>query len=168
MTWCFFFFFFASEQRCSFLQPGGRIWGSGTLQASESSTVADWRRKLAVEFLSGERSCDWRALAISGGAGSDFAASRSDRIWRSLVESIFVTHATVSQSESHCDWRSVSLSVLVPSLVWGSWPDIRYCLTVIVLSLGGRPLVREGGLSESVSCIRSIVSMSNCLHFTWY
>jgi hypothetical protein len=34
-----------------------------------------------------------------------------------------------SESKSHCDWRSVSLSVLVSSPIWGSWPDI-YCLTV--------------------------------------
>jgi hypothetical protein len=38
-----------------------------------------------------------------------------------------------SKSKSHYDWRSVSLSVLVSSPVWGSWPDIcslfdSYCL----------------------------------------
>jgi hypothetical protein len=35
----------------------------------------------------------------------------------------------------HWDWRSVSLSVLVSSPVWGSWPDINYCLTVTVFRL---------------------------------
>jgi hypothetical protein len=54
------------------------------------------------------------------------------------------------ESESHCDWRSVSLSVLVSSPVRGSWPDISYSLTVTILSVGGgRPLWREGG---SVFC----------------
>jgi hypothetical protein len=58
-----------------------------------------------------------------------------------------------SLPESHCDWRSVSLSVLVSSPVWGSWPVINYCLTVTVLSLGGRPLWREDGsvVYQSVS-----------------
>jgi hypothetical protein len=54
-----------------------------------------------------------------------------------------------SESESHCDWRPVRLSILVPSPVWGSWPDTSYCLTGTVLSLGGRPLWREDG---SVVC----------------
>jgi hypothetical protein len=42
-----------------------------------------------------------------------------------------------SKSKSHCDWRSVSQSVLVSSPLWGSWPDIYYSLTVTVLSLWG-------------------------------
>jgi hypothetical protein len=68
-----------------------------------------------------------------------------------------------SESESHCDWQSVSLSILVSSPVWGSWPDISYCLTVNVLSLGGRPLWREDGsvVCKSVCSIRCIVSMYN-------
>jgi hypothetical protein len=72
-------------------------------------------------------------------------------------------HGWVSQSESesHCDWRSVNLSVLVSSPVWGLWPDINYCLTVTVLSLGGRSLWREDGsvVCQSVSSIRSIVKV---------
>jgi hypothetical protein len=55
----------------------------------------------------------------------------------------------MSESESHCDWRSVTQSVLGSSPDWGSWPDIFYCLTVTVLSLGGRPLWRE---DVSVDC----------------
>jgi hypothetical protein len=56
-----------------------------------------------------------------------------------------------SRSRSHLatDGQSVCLSVLVSSPVWGSWPDINYCLTVTVLSWGGRPLWREDG---SVVC----------------
>jgi hypothetical protein len=66
-----------------------------------------------------------------------------------------------SESDSHSDWRSVSLSVLVSSPFWGSWQDINYRLTVTDLSLGGRPLWREDGsvVCQSVSSIRSIVSM---------
>jgi hypothetical protein len=36
------------------------------------------------------------------------------------------------------------------SPIWGSWPDIYYCLTVTVLFFVGRPLWREDG---SVCCI---------------
>jgi hypothetical protein len=81
-----------------------------------------------------------------------------------------------SESESHCDWRSVSQSVsesvLVSSPVWGSWPEICYCLTVTVLSLGGRPLWREDGsvVCQSVSSITSIVIVYSYIHFicfTW-
>jgi hypothetical protein len=79
-----------------------------------------------------------------------------------------------SESESNCDWRSVTLSILVSSPVRGSWPDIRYCLTVTVLSLGGAPSLTRGWvcrLSESVSSNKSIVSMYSYIHFTcftWY
>jgi hypothetical protein len=38
------------------------------------------------------------------------------------------------ESESHFDWRSVSLFVLVSSPVRGSWPDVSCCLTVSVLA----------------------------------
>jgi hypothetical protein len=41
------------------------------------------------------------------------------------------------KSKLHCDWRSVNQYVLVSSPVWGSWPDIYYCLTVTVLFLRG-------------------------------
>jgi hypothetical protein len=42
-----------------------------------------------------------------------------------------------SKSKSHCDWRSISQKVLVSSPIWGSWPDIYYRLTVMVLFLCG-------------------------------
>jgi hypothetical protein len=53
-----------------------------------------------------------------------------------------------SESESHCDWLSVCLSVLVSS------PHDQILVTV--LSLGGRPLWREDGsvVCQSVSSIR--------------
>jgi hypothetical protein len=38
-------------------------------------------------------------------------------------------------SKWHCDWRSVSQWVLVSSQIWGSWPDIYYCLTVLIFFL---------------------------------
>jgi hypothetical protein len=67
-----------------------------------------------------------------------------------------------SESESHCDWGSVSLSVLVSSPVRGSWPDICYCLTISVLSLGGRPLWREGGSVFCQSLTAVISQLSVC------
>jgi hypothetical protein len=47
-----------------------------------------------------------------------------------------------SESESRYDRRSVGQSVLVSSPIWGSWPDINYCLTVIILSMSGALLTR--------------------------
>jgi hypothetical protein len=66
-----------------------------------------------------------------------------------------------SESESHFNWRSASLFVLVSSPVRGSWPDISYCLTVSVLSWGGRPLWREDGsvLCQSLSEVVSQLSI---------
>jgi hypothetical protein len=53
-----------------------------------------------------------------------------------------------SKSKSHCDWRSVSQSVsLVSSPIWGSWPDIYYCLTVTVLFLWSAVSDERTGLS---------------------
>jgi hypothetical protein len=58
---------------------------------------------------------------------------------------------------------AVSQCVLVSSPIWGSWPEISYCLTVTVLSLGGHPLWREHGsvVCQSGNSIRSIVSIYN-------
>jgi hypothetical protein len=52
-----------------------------------------------------------------------------------------------SKSKSHCDWQSVSQSVLVSSPIWGSWPDIYYCLTVTVVSMWGALSDERTGLS---------------------
>jgi hypothetical protein len=62
----------------------------------------------------------------------------------SLVSSCYNSSLTVRVRVTV--WRSVSLSVLASSPVRGSWPDINYCLTVTFLSLGGRPLWREGAV----------------------
>jgi hypothetical protein len=43
----------------------------------------------------------------------------------------------LSKSKSHCDWWSVSQSVLVSSPIWGLWPHISSCMTVIALSMRG-------------------------------
>jgi hypothetical protein len=40
------------------------------------------------------------------------------------------TILTQSKSKLHCDRRPVGQCVLVSSPVWGSWPDVNYCLTV--------------------------------------
>jgi hypothetical protein len=58
-----------------------------------------------------------------------------------LTMSLIVNHVTT-------DGQPVSQSVLVSSPIWGSQPDVWYCLTVTVLS-GGSPLWREVG---SVIC----------------
>jgi hypothetical protein len=52
-----------------------------------------------------------------------------------------------SKSKSHYDRRPVGQCVLVSSPVWGSWPDVNYCLTVTVLSLSGSPSDERSGLS---------------------
>jgi hypothetical protein len=48
---------------------------------------------------------------------------------------LYATDRSQGQSESHCDWQSVSLSVLVSGPVRGSWPDIYLFLKVTVLSI---------------------------------
>jgi hypothetical protein len=41
------------------------------------------------------------------------------------IQLIPAAHAySETESQSHCDWQSVSRSVLVSSPIWGSWPDI--------------------------------------------
>jgi hypothetical protein len=44
-----------------------------------------------------------------------------------------------SKTKSFYDRRSVGQSVLVSSPIWGSWPDINFCLTFTVLSVSGVP-----------------------------
>jgi hypothetical protein len=65
------------------------------------------------------------------------------------------------QVKSHCDWRSVSQSVslLVPSPIWGSWPDIYNFLTVMVLCFCGALSDERMGLSFAYTagpCQRSL------------
>jgi hypothetical protein len=43
--------------------------------------------------------------------------------------------------------RSVGQSIMVSSPIWGSWPDINYCVTVTVLSISGAPSDDRSGLS---------------------
>jgi hypothetical protein len=69
----------------------------------------------------------------------------SKGVYSACVARWLTLHRSESEFESHCDWRSVSLSVLVSSPVRGSWPDISYYLTVTVFFLGRRPLWRESG-----------------------
>jgi hypothetical protein len=52
-----------------------------------------------------------------------------------------------SESESRCDRRSVGQSVLVSSPIWGSWPEVKYCLTVVVFLKSGAPSDEGSGLS---------------------
>jgi hypothetical protein len=74
-----------------------------------------------------------------------------------------------SKSKSHYNWESLSQSVLVSSPIWGSWPDISYCLTVTVLSLWGTLPDKQMGLSfvrVIISSNMSVVRKSNI--FTFY
>jgi hypothetical protein len=52
---------------------------------------------------------------------------------------------SAAHSKSHA--TTVGQSVLVSSPIWGSWPDINYCLTIIVLSISGAPSDERSGLS---------------------
>jgi hypothetical protein len=49
--------------------------------------------------------------------------------------------------KSHYDRRPVGQCVLVSSPIWGSWPNINYCVTVTVLSISGAPSDERSGLS---------------------
>jgi hypothetical protein len=51
------------------------------------------------------------------------------------------------KSKSHYDRRPVGQCVLVSSPIWGSWPDINYCVTVTVLPTSGAPSDVRSGLS---------------------
>jgi hypothetical protein len=47
-------------------------------------------------------------------------------------------------------------SVLVSSPIWGSWPDIYYCLTFTVLSMSGAPSDERSGLSFVLVIVRPL------------
>jgi hypothetical protein len=76
-----------------------------------------------------------------------------------------------SKSRTHCDWRSVSHSVLVSSPIWGSHPDISSCLKITVFSFWGAFSDEKTGLSfvrVTVSSNKSVVSMYNVFTFSCY
>jgi hypothetical protein len=52
------------------------------------------------------------------------------------------------KSKSLYDRWSVDQSVLVSSPIWGSWPDINFCLTFTVLSMSGALSDKRSGLSS--------------------
>jgi hypothetical protein len=51
-------------------------------------------------------------------------------------------------SKSLYDRRSVDQSVLISSPIWGSWPDINFCLTFTVLSMSPPPPDGRSGRSS--------------------
>jgi hypothetical protein len=56
-----------------------------------------------------------------------FLSFRLQSFWNLGTQlKIILSSESESESESLCDWQSVSLSVLVSSPVWGSWPDIHF------------------------------------------
>jgi hypothetical protein len=50
------------------------------------------------------------------------------------------------KSKSLYDRRSVGQYIMVSSPIWGSWPDINFCLTFAVLSMSGAPSDERSGL----------------------
>jgi hypothetical protein len=74
------------------------------------------------------------------------------RVWLSAkMKSVLRTSCAVKlklKSKSHYDRRSVGQSFLVWSPIWGSWPDINFCLTFTVLSMSGAPSDGRSGLSS--------------------
>jgi hypothetical protein len=70
-----------------------------------------------------------------------------------------------SESESRYDRRSVGQSVLVSSPIWGSWPEVKYCLTIRVSWSRASPLTKGRvchlSLSLSVYCQSSIDGIYN-------
>jgi hypothetical protein len=120
--------------------------------------------------MTGTRSDDWILLALFTSAPHNYLLSllicaftihcyrsephctSSHTTRASLPSRVLSTTAWRSQSKSHCDWQSVSLSVLVSYPIWGIWPEI--CFFIFILRklqscLCGRPLWREVG---SVVC----------------
>jgi hypothetical protein len=63
--------------------------------------------------------------------------------WRTLVYWLL----SKSKSYSCYDRRSVSQYVVVSSSLWNPWPDIIFCLKVVVLSLWGALFDERSGLS---------------------
>jgi hypothetical protein len=72
------------------------------------------------------------------------AKSKSHYDRRPVSQCILVSSP---KSKSHYDRRPVGQCILVSSPIWGSWPDINYCLTVTVLSISGAPSGERSGLS---------------------
>jgi hypothetical protein len=80
-------------------------------------------------------------LATASNSG-DSSASRTQVF--SLQPSVQSSRTTQSQSHIATDGQSVSVGV---ELHRGSWPDIYYCLTVVVLFLWGALSTERTGLS---------------------
>jgi hypothetical protein len=83
-----------------------------------------------------------RSLAMASNSG-DSSASRAQVLSSQPPLQNSTTLTTKSKSKSHCDWRSVSLSVLVSS----PRPDVSSCLKVTVLSMWGALSDERSGLS---------------------
>jgi hypothetical protein len=66
--------------------------------------------------------------------------------WAQSIELVPI-YGHQQQSESRCDLRSVGQSVLVSSPIWGSLPEVKYCLTVRVFLKSGAPSDEGSGLS---------------------
>jgi hypothetical protein len=146
-------------------QSISKSWCRAPSGAHDQIFITVWQLR---SCFCGARSLNWGrvcllymflALARVVFLGSESLGTRG----HILLSQIWLGRVSQSQSHIATDGQSACLSVLVSSPVWGSWPDINYCLTVTLLSLGRRPLWREDGsvVYQSAGSIRSIVSMYN-------
>jgi hypothetical protein len=69
------------------------------------------------------------------------------RLLRTMTDLQMNEFSSQSQSHTATDGRSVSQSVLVPSPIWDSWPDIYYCLIITFLFLWSALSDERTGLS---------------------
>jgi hypothetical protein len=79
-----------------------------------------------------------------------FVASYNSQGYGGGIRPLLHTRLVQAKSKSHCDWPSVSLSVLVSIPGWGSWPDVSSCLKVTVLSMWGALSDERSGLSFTI------------------
>jgi hypothetical protein len=107
------------------------LWSQSVLQLAKWVVVA-WSKiravRRAVKELSVEILCGNLPQCQTDGLNS-FNASATQTVLLHINQQTILTPDEIkskskSKSKSHCDWRSVSLSVLVSSPVWGAWPDI--------------------------------------------
>jgi hypothetical protein len=130
-----------------------------------TSSLISWKRKRTCTCIIDR----WMQYSLSGNNRFllktktnlwifEFCGNWSHAMWYSRFEfrfgigysevpCRFISSIHESKSKSHYDRRSVGQCVLVSSPIWGSWPDINYCVTVTVLSISGAPSDGRSGLS---------------------
>jgi hypothetical protein len=82
----------------------------------------------------------------------------------STAEPLWTSLPIVEKSKSHCDWRSENQSVLVSSPIWGSRPDIYYCLTVTVLFFCGA----SSPMRKRVCLLYMLLALASAVFLIFY